>query len=429
MNAIWTQWEGAVVHETYPLRRFLSASDHSGVFLTEHSVDQLADAAIKITPTDPARAQTQLSRWDAAAALSHPHLIRLLDSGRCQLGDGSFLFVVMEYAGETLFEILPARALTYDEIRQLLIPTLEVLSFLHSRGYVHGRLRPSNILVVEDQPKLASDTICRAGALPASIDDSSPYDAPETKNGQISAASDMWALGMTLVEALTQRLPAGPAESLELMSLAAGLPPIFVDTVRRCLSPSPHDRPTVAEFQAQARGDAKEIPPIRPIPRDRARLVRTVGIVVVIAIALWAGFHAMRRDSNAEPASSSTSHAILAPAVLPDRSPTAPHPEQAFAGEPSAVLHEENPEVPLSASSTIHGHIDVTILVTVDRSGNVVDETIEKSGASQYFARAASAAAKKWKFAPTDNQDSREWLLSFEFSRGGTTAHATMPRS
>jgi TonB family protein len=427
MNAIWTQWEGAVVHETYPLRRFLSASDHSGVFLTEHSVDQLADAAIKITPTDPARAQTQLSRWDAAAALSHPHLIRLLDSGRCQLGDGSFLFVVMEYAGETLFEILPARALTYDEIRQLLIPTLEVLSFLHSRGYVHGRLRPSNILVVEDQPKLASDTICRAGELPASIDDSSPYDAPETKNGQISAASDMWALGMTLVEALTQRLPAGPAESLELMSLAAGLPPIFVDTVRRCLSPSPHDRPTVAEFQAQARGDAKEIPPIRPIPRDRTRLVRTVGIVVVIGIALWAGYHAMRRD--VEPAPSSTSRAPLPPVVLPDHAPNAPNAEQASGSAPSAVLHQENPEVPRSASSTIHGHIDVTILVTVDRSGNVVDETIKKSGSSQYFARAATAAAKKWKFTPVDNRDSREWLLSFEFGREGTTAHASMPRS
>jgi TonB family protein len=88
------------------------------------------------------------------------------------------------------------------------------------------------------------------------------------------------------------------------------------------------------------------------------------------------------------------------------------------------VLHEEIPDVPPHARNTIHGRIKVAVRVTVDSSGNVVDETLENPGPSRYFARMATTAARKWKFAPADNQDSRRWLLRFEFSRGGATGYA-----
>jgi TonB family protein len=93
------------------------------------------------------------------------------------------------------------------------------------------------------------------------------------------------------------------------------------------------------------------------------------------------------------------------------------------------VLHEEIPDVPRRARNTIHGQIKIAVRVTVDRSGNVVDETLENPGPSRYFARLATKAARKWKFAPADNQDSRKWLLRFEFTRGGATGHAVTPRS
>jgi TonB family protein len=92
------------------------------------------------------------------------------------------------------------------------------------------------------------------------------------------------------------------------------------------------------------------------------------------------------------------------------------------------VLHEEIPDVPRGARVTVRGHIKVAVRVTVDSSGNVVDETLERPGPSKYFARLATKAARKWKFAPADNQDSRKWLLRFEFSRGGATGHAVTPR-
>ncbi len=87
------------------------------------------------------------------------------------------------------------------------------------------------------------------------------------------------------------------------------------------------------------------------------------------------------------------------------------------------------PNVPRGARRTIHGHIKVAVLVIVDRSGNVIDARLQNPGPSWYFARLAREAARKWRFAPADEQDSRAWLLRFEFSRGGATGHATTPRS
>jgi TonB family protein len=90
-----------------------------------------------------------------------------------------------------------------------------------------------------------------------------------------------------------------------------------------------------------------------------------------------------------------------------------------LANESPAVLHEEIPDIPRSARNTIHGRIKVSVRVTVDNSGSVTYATLESRGASKYFARLAIEAAKKWKFAPADDQDSRKWLLRFEFTRGG----------
>jgi serine/threonine protein kinase len=204
---IWTKWESQIVNGVFPLRRFLGRSNHSVVFLTECRAQNLPNAAIKIIPADQALAEAQLSRWRSAATLSHPHLIRLLDSGRCKLGGHPFLFVVTEYAEQNLAQILPHRALTADEVRELLSPTLDALGFLHGRNLVQGQLKPPNFLVVNDQLKLSSDGI-RAFREPAASGRPSPYDAPEARSGGIAATGDVWSLGVTLIEAMTQHPPS-----------------------------------------------------------------------------------------------------------------------------------------------------------------------------------------------------------------------------
>ncbi|MEJ1963779.1 MAG: protein kinase [Gammaproteobacteria bacterium] len=261
---IWAAWENQVVNGVYPLRRFVGASRHSAVFLTEYTAESpakhLTDVAIKLVPDDSTGAEAQLAQWAAAAAITHPHLIRLFDSGRCQLGGRGFLFVVMEYAEQTLADILQKRALVAGEVREMLPPMLDALAFLHRNHLVHGHLKPSNLMAVDDRLKLTSDRLRPTGHSANGVVRKSLYDPPELSSGTISAAGDVWALGITLVEALTQRTWARSRERGDTGSLLAGLPAPFADTVRRCLSRTPADRPTIVELEAQ----------YNPTPRDAA---------------------------------------------------------------------------------------------------------------------------------------------------------------
>jgi serine/threonine protein kinase len=427
MAEVWTKSEGELINGAFPLRRLLGSSDHGAVFLTEVKAHNVRDAAIKLVPDEPALTPARLSHWRMAAALDHPHLIRLFGSGQCQLGDRQFLFVVMEYADQTLAQILPRRALTLEEVRELLRPTLDALAFLHGKGLLQGQLKPSNFLVVNDQLKLASDSIRPAGESATGIATRSLYDPPEAAaEGGISAAGDIWALGVTLVEALTQR-PPGSAS----LSLPTGLPTSFVETVWRCLSRDPADRPAVSDLEALI-GPAPQAPAVSMpaplehradarvgVPQKSSRqrvIVAMIAVLLLIFAAVWLRAHRV----VAPPGPQSAPAPARADAPPLDRPAAPPAP-----AAPS-VLHQELPNVPRSASDTIHGHLSVTLRVTVNSAGDVVGERPEDPGPSKYFARLATAAAGKWKFTPPNNQDSRAWLVRFDFSRDGTTAQATL---
>jgi TonB family protein len=474
MTEGWPKCQGEVINGAYPLRHFLGGSEHSAVFLTECKAQSVATAAIKIVPAERVTL-AQLSHWRTAAGLSHPHLIRLLDAGLCQLGGRQFLFVVMEYAEQTLAQVLPHRALTAEEVQELLLPTLDALAFLHRKNLVQGQLKPANFLVVNDQLKLASDTVRPADEPRASVAERSLYDPPEARSSKLSPAGDIWALGITLVEALTQRLPAWPDERSETARLPSTIPPAFVDTVQRCLSQNPASRPTATDLEAQF----KRAPPVsvvsvpQPVVREAPRratppqelpkqrsFVPTIAAVLILLVAVWAGLRLFHSHPNSEQSATSTVQpsqqtAGAPPAVLlsPETPPSAPlgvsapsssakareskpaparpvshrsdQPAQLFADSSPSVVYEQIPSVPRSARETIHGHVKVAVLVIVDHAGNVIDSLLENPGPSSYFARLAREAARKWKFAAADNQDTREWLIRFEFTRGGTTGHAT----
>jgi TonB family protein len=264
MAEVRNNWEGRSVNGLFPLRRFLGSSNHSSVFLTESSVEGFLNAAIKLVPVDPERRQQQLWQWKTAATFSHPHLMRLLDSGQCELDGQEFLFVVMEYAEESLSQILPYRALGPDEVQELLVPTLDALAFLHRENWIQGQLKPSNFLVVNDKLKLAIDTIRPVGVSQMAPRRPSIYDPPESDDGNVSPASDIWALGVTMTEALTQYPPTWLGGRSDPPTFPTNLPPEFADTVQRCLSPNPDERPTVAQLQVKIRPGSA--PPAQPQP-------------------------------------------------------------------------------------------------------------------------------------------------------------------
>jgi serine/threonine protein kinase len=301
---VWVGWENQVVNGVYPLRRFLGGSNHSAVFLTEYRAEGVPNAAIKLMPADALETEAQLVQWGTAATLTHPSLVRLFDVGRCHLGGRAFLFVVMEYADQTLAQLLPRRALSPDEVREMLLPTLSALAFLHRNNLVQGQLKPTNLLVVNDQVKLASDTIRSTGYLTGGILRASLYDPPELKDGEIAPAGDVWGLGITLVEALTQHPPAWPDQKSDTVSLVASIPEPFADTVRRCLNRTPANRPTVRELETQynpalrahpitvvAEEPVYEAPsepePPPPASSSRGVLVPALLAVLVISLAVW----------------------------------------------------------------------------------------------------------------------------------------------
>ena len=405
----------------------------------------------------------------------------------------------MDYAEQNLGQLLQHRALSETEVREMLPMTLDALGFLHARDLVQGQLKPSNILVIDNQLKLASDTIRPAGEATASIGTLSVYNPPEARDGSFSTSGDMWALGVTLCQALTQRPPSRSGDRGESVALPTDFPVAFIDIVRRCLARNPAQRPSAADFQewlkrgsavaevaapppavaapaAPAANDGPTRLVIRavlnsepvpePTPARKSFLLPIVGIVAILAIA-WAGVRWFTSQSNSgataqdaastaaatnapqtsEPptgaAAQGSNETPPVPAQTPPSSQVRPPASPAVAGRASAVppasavstpppsgssgadvRHEEIPVVSLRSRQTIHGHVRVTVRVTVDKSGLVVSDVLENPGPSKYFARLAGEAASKWKFVPDHARATRQWLVRFEFSRDGTKAHA-----
>ena len=199
---------GQLAGGRFPLRKLLGVSPNSAVFLTytrpEHPSDPAPDAAIKLIPEDVATSDAQLARWRAAAAVSHPGLLRILHSGRCVIDGASCLYIVTELANEDLGQLLPNRPLTPDETRGTLAAVIPTLDFLHEKGFVHAGLKPSNIHAVADNIKLSADRIVPAGESASAWPLASPFAPPESV---LFPASDIWSLGVSLCETLSKTLP------------------------------------------------------------------------------------------------------------------------------------------------------------------------------------------------------------------------------
>jgi len=251
MSEASKQWEGQIVEGIFPLRQFLGGSDHSAVFLTEYGSGELQKAAIKILASDPASADLQLARWQFASQLSHPNLLRLFRSGRCRIDGEDLLYLVMEYAEEDLSQILPQRALTPEETRDMLGPVLDALEYLHGKGFVQGDLKPANILATGDHLKLSSDAISRIGELQGVSRRPDAYDPPEAISGILTPAADVWSLGTTLVEVLTQHLPEWQPGPNREPVLPANLPAPFLEIARQCLRLEPHRRISIVDIAAR----------------------------------------------------------------------------------------------------------------------------------------------------------------------------------
>ncbi len=441
----WKKWEGRV-DAKFPLRQWLGGSDHSAVFVTERP-GQSQKVAIKLIAAD-ADADKQLTRWRAAAQLSHPHLMRIYEAGRCRLDGEQLLYLVMEYAEEDLSQILPQRPLAPAEVTDLLPPLLDALAYLHGKGFVHGRVKPSNVHAMGDQLQLSADQIVSFSQPNPAPRRRDVYDAPETAAGIISPAGDVWSIGVTLVAALRQNVSFdgtfdGTSDGTVDADAGASshtdpdpnLPPPFRGIARECLHLDPKRRCSIADIQARLQPAGRSVPAEPEAPPPPRRPVKRWPIVAALLVAAIIGlivfFSRGKSTSTPAPApaaSTEQSPALTQPAAAPApatqtpvHEPEAP-PKKAVAS-PGAVVHQVLPDVPPSARNTITGTVKVNVRVEVDPSGKVTAAKLANPGPSKYFAGLALKAAERWEFsapvvdgAPTASK----WLLQFRFKRGST---------
>lgn len=424
----WKQWEGQVVDGEFHLRRYLGGREHSAVFLTGCGEREPRKAAIKLVPVERENAELQLLQWEQAAKLSHPHLIRLFQMGRWQLSNMGLLYVVMEYAEEDLSQVLPHRPLTGAEAREMLEPVLDALAYIHGKGFVHGHLKPANILAVDDQLKLSSEGVCRVGESRAGPGKPGIYDPPEITGGGISLAGDVWSLGVTLTEALTQRLPVWEGAEQEEPVLPETLPAPFLDIARHCLRRDPQRRWTVADIAA---GLQQSPPGLQEQTTAGPRKTLAKWHYTVPATALGLALAAMLAGPRLLHRRPEPQRASTIPSERPRVQPEPERKSRPEAGAkttargfvPGEVVRQVLPDVPRKASNSIQGKVKLSVRVRVDPSGSVVGAKLDSPGPSEYFAELALRAARRWKFEPAkvDGQAvSSEWILQFEFVRTAT---------
>lgn len=452
MTEAWKQWEGQTVNGEFYLREYLGGFEHGAVFQTYYDDRDRRIAAIKLIAEDSPGAESRLASWQLASTLSHPNLIRIFQTGRCQMGDAKLLYIVMEYAEENLSGIVPQRPLAENEVSTL-APALDALAYLHTKGLVHGRIKPTNIMASGDQLKLSSDGLRRAGE---AISDPSNYDPPENTS---SPAGDVWSFGVTLVEALTQRLPTWDRKAQNDPDSPEDLPAPLLDIARHCLRRDPKRRWTVADIAKRLKTRVEGQLTQPAVQRDGSWTRSRNLILVVILLLAFIGFVSLKllnrpREDGAQLSQASGKPSEKASrespqterAVASNENPMTPGPEQsssitsqtpvsppaeaptvpgASASDASSrVVHQVLPDVPQKARDTIRGTVRVGIKVSVDPSGNVTDATIDSPGPSKYFANLALQAAPQWKFASV-RDGSSNWTLHFEFSAYGTQASAT----
>lgn len=238
----WSQFEGQLLDGQFKLDKYAGQDGTCAVFLSALSgQDQFV--AVKILRAASIEAEKLHWSWKSAKDLQHPNLIRVYATGAADLDGLRIVYGATEYPDATLASAIRERGLIEEEAREILLNCAGALQYLHQKGFVHRYIRPSGIVAVDSNTKVSSDYLSRSTEHGKGLAKLDRYDAPEVEKAGYSPASDVWSLGVTIFEALTQRMPAGYTDP-DLKSL----PGPFPEIVRQCLHPKPGSRYTAGQI-------------------------------------------------------------------------------------------------------------------------------------------------------------------------------------
>jgi serine/threonine-protein kinase len=211
---------GEVIDGRYQLTRIVASGGMATIYA---ALDLRLDRQVAVKVMHPHLAQDEqfVSRFireaKAAASLSHPNIVAVLDQGWNQ-GGTPCVFIVMELIeGSTLRDYLHEQgALSVERALQLVTPVASALAAAHRLGIVHRDIKPENILVSkEGRIKIADFGLARGALLGSTMTAESSvilgsvsYLSPEqVQRGVSDARSDVYSLGIVLFELLTGQKP------------------------------------------------------------------------------------------------------------------------------------------------------------------------------------------------------------------------------
>ena len=304
--------------DRYRIERELGQGGMATVYLAE-DLKHKRHVALKVLKPELAAvlgAERFVQEITTTAALQHPHILPLFDSGTA---DG-FLYYVMPFIdGETLRARLNRETqLGIDEAVKITTAVADALDYAHRHGVIHRDIKPENILLHEGRPMVADFGIALAVSAAAGgrmtetgLSLGTPhYMSPEqaTAEKEITARSDVYSLGSVLYEMLAGQPPhlGGSAQQIIMKIIAEpvepvtryrkAVPPNVAAAVAKALEKLPADR-----FDgAKAFGDALSNPaftvpgsnafaglPSASLASRRAAMGFAAVAIVASALAAW----------------------------------------------------------------------------------------------------------------------------------------------
>jgi serine/threonine-protein kinase len=278
--------------ERYELGAMIGTGGMADVYLAQ-DVRLNRQVAIKILRSDLARDPSFVTRFNkealSVAALNHPGIVSVYDSGKEDSPSGAMPYIVMEYVeGKTLREIVnKGERFALNRAVEITEGILIALQYSHKNGIIHRDIKPGNIMITDNgDVKVMDFGIARAladtGATMTStwnIIGTAQYLSPEQATGtQADARSDLYSVGCLLYELLAGRPPFTGDTPVAIAYQHVSAPLIPITEIQESLDPALN-----AFFSIALAKDANErYQSANAMLKDLKKLVKGEGITTQI---------------------------------------------------------------------------------------------------------------------------------------------------